>query len=170
MSKYKKSYALSGEEMMMLVDNKANLEIYPNIHKYKTLNDLLGPHKACILLYEWKKNYGHWTCVFQRGNTIEFFDSYGDPPDAELDYVPEHFAHVHNEDHDYLMDLIRKSGKKLEYNSFDFQEESKGTSTCGRHVAVRLAFREVPNVDYVLMFLTIGKDPDELVTYATNFI
>jgi hypothetical protein len=170
MNKSSENYALSGEDMMYLVDNKANLEVYPNIHKYRTIEQLMGPRKACILLYEWKKDYGHWTCVFQRGDTIEFFDSYGEPPDEELENVPKHFAHVANEDHDYLMELIRKSGKKSVYNNFDFQKETKGMSTCGRHVCVRLAFRQLPNYEYVLMFLYSGIDPDDLVTYATNIL
>jgi len=168
--KKSKSYALSGQEMLRLVNGQANLEVYPNVYTYKSLDELLGPYKACILLYEWKADYGHWVCVFERDGVIEFFDSYGAIPDSELTDVPEHFAHVNHEDHDYLMDLIRKSGKKLDYNTFDFQEDSKGTATCGRHVAVRLAFRMVPNIQYVLMFIYSGMDPDELVTKATNFI
>ncbi len=163
--------ALSGSQMKKLTDGKARIMVYPDMYEYDNIDQILGPYGMCIILYETKHNYGHWTCIFKRDNkTLEFFDSYGGDLDTQLDFVPEKFAKSHHENHKYLMKLIKNSPYQLINNHYDFQKQTKGMSTCGRHVSVRLAFKDLPIDKYQKMITNSPHDPDYVVTYATDFI
>ena len=56
------SRALSDSDMFRLLNNKCNLVLYPDLHLYKNIDQVLGKYGCCILLFEAKKNYGHWCC------------------------------------------------------------------------------------------------------------
>lgn len=58
-----KGKALSGNELIDLLGGKVKIVRYPNIHKYKTIDELLEPYGSTIILYELRKNYGHWVCI-----------------------------------------------------------------------------------------------------------
>ena len=47
-----KSLPLNGEQMMKLVDGKANLIKINDLVNYTNIDDVLGEHEAVILLYE----------------------------------------------------------------------------------------------------------------------
>jgi hypothetical protein len=102
---------------------------------------------------------------------IEFFDPYGLMPDMELKFAPSEFRDKVDENYPYLTDLLVKAGDKVEYNQHEFQKEAKGISTCGRHTACRLYFREWPLKKFIKMFGYHNKtyDSDDLVTIWSEF-
>lgn len=146
--------SLSNQEILTLVKNKANLVSYTDLHKYNSLDQLLGQYGACIILYETKKNYGHWCCIFKfpDGKTIEFFDPYGLFPDKERQFISKAFRKESNQNYPYLTALMLKSPYILTYNHFPFQEIKTGVNSCGRWCAIRLIFRNLTLKDFIKIF------------------
>lgn len=171
--------SLNDTQLMDLIEHKAKLILYPELHKYTNIYDVLGPYEACILLYESRPNYGHWTCVFKvKEDEIEFFNSYGDTekdeglPDSSLNFIPIEFRELSNQYHTYLSRLLLNSPFKLSYNQYKFQGIGKGIKTCGRHVATRLNLRELPLDTYYEFIKQYGNNlnlnSDEVVTLLTQ--
>lgn len=167
----KKSKSLSGEEVLGLCGNKAELYTYPELVKYNDIDKILGKHKACIILYLTKANYGHWVCLFkQNKDTLCFFDSYALMPDDELKFVPMNFRKYNNELYPHLTYLMYKSGYKVDYNNHRLQSKKRDTATCGRWVGARLAFRYLNNDEFAELFNDNEIKPDLLVTTLTAFL
>ena len=127
----------------------ATLLTYPDfaelVKRGMTLSEFLGPSKTAILLYETKPRTGHYVTVFERpGNIVEVFDSLGYVPDDELEFIPKHYRDVSNQDHSYLLWLLRNSGKHIEYNEVPLQKDKPGVATCGRWCIWRIANRNMP--------------------------
>src|SRR5208337_542334 len=133
--------SLSNEEILQIINNKANLISYPDVHKYRDLDELLGKYGACVILYEWKNLYGHWTCIFKLDDeTVEFFDPYSLFPDKELKFINKEYRIKTHQNFPYLTSLMLKSPYVLTYNDFPFQQYKEKVNTCGRWVAIRLLF------------------------------
>jgi hypothetical protein len=67
---------LSGKDILNMLEGKTKILIYPNLHKYNNINELLHPYGSCVILYMTKRNYGHWTCLVDHNDRIEFYDPY----------------------------------------------------------------------------------------------
>lgn len=164
--------ALSDITLLKLIDEKAKIVLYPSLINYDNIDDVLGKYGCCILLFEVKKNYGHWCCLFKvKPDEIEFFNPYGGYPDDSLEYIPMHFRKISNQYYTYLSLLLYNSKYKLSYNEHQFQKRQKGIKTCGRHCAVRIIYRNLCLEEYT-NFLNywcnkLDIDYDSLVTYIT---
>lgn len=169
MNKNSISYSLSDSDLMGLLDNKCKIIVYPDLYKHKSLTNLFKPFGYFILLYEMKQNVGHWVCVIDHGELIEFFDPYGLIIDDELDYIPETFQNQSNQNHTYLIKLLLDQLKPIEYNHTKLQGKSPKITTCGRHTATRLLFKDIKLKDYVKLMESDPKlNPDMIVTEFTN--
>jgi hypothetical protein len=163
------SYALSDHDVLKVVDGKANIITYPDLYRYKKLDDILKPYGSAFILYEWKPSFGHWISINKiNPDTVEVFDSYGVLPDDELGWVPKKFIKKSNQDFTYLTELLYDSPYNIDYNHYKFQKKGSGISTCGRHAAMRILFKEMPLDEYYKVFG--GVDSDELVTLFTMLI
>jgi hypothetical protein len=167
--------ALSDKHMFKLLDGKNNLVLYPNLINYDNIDDVLGDYGMCTLLFEAKKNYGHWCCLWKQSpDTVSFFNSYGGYPDDSLKYIPEHFARISNQDYPYLSILLNNSPYKLTYNEYAYQKLAKDIKTCGRHVCVRLFCRELTDNQYHKFIKEYCKkynvNADQLVTLMTMHV
>lgn len=165
------SKSLSNDEILKLLGGKANLLGYSDVHKYQTLDELLGPHQCCVVLYEAKKNYGHWCCIFRRGNVCEFFDPYGNYPDTILETIDKKFRQQSNQNYPYLCKLMIDSPYTLTYNEHNFQEYKRNINTCGRWVVCRLLFKHLPLKEFYKLFKK-NRDykPDLYATILTKDI
>ncbi len=166
--------ALSNKDLLELVDGKANLVLYPDLHKYKNIDQVLGKYGAAFILFCSKPRYGHWSVLFKRDpQTLEWFNSYSDKwPDETLDFIEPGFRRRSNQYHTTLSKLMYDSPYNLEYNEFPFQKKGGSIKTCGRHAAYRLLFRDLNLYDYkdfldYVRDLT-GLDYDAIVTLATT--
>lgn len=164
--------ALSDKEVLKLIDGKANLILYPDLHKYNTIDEILEPYGACILLFEARPKYGHWCCIFKVNNKLlEFFNPYGGYPDDSLEYIPMHFRLISNQYYPYLSILMYNSPYELSYNEHKFQKHGKNIKTCGRWCAIRLVFRNLSLDEFneLIKLLTkkLNVDSDKLVTLLT---
>jgi hypothetical protein len=158
--------SLSGKQVLELLDYKANLIQYSDLHKIKSIDELLGPHRKCVLLYLTSANYGHYCCVWEYNNTIFFFDSYGSKPDTQLNFVPKDMKEELNSNHNYLIRLLYESGKNVEYNQYQLQSREPNITTCGRWCCSRLRFPEISIEDYHDIFKQSSRymSNDELIT------
>lgn len=157
--------SLSATEVLNLLDNKANFVQYSDIHKIPTIEQLLGPHKKCVLLYQTSRNYGHYVAIWQHNDIIFFSDSYGSKPDDQLNFVPHDLKTELNSNHNYLIRLMYNSGKKVEFNQYQLQSREPDVSTCGRWTVNRLRFPEISIDEYHKIFKESSKyiDNDELI-------
>lgn len=155
---------VNGNIMMKLVDYKANLMTVNDLKNYDNIDDVLGKYGAVILLYEMKKNYGHWVCLFKiSDNMLFFFDPYGLAPDEQLKFGKYSKP--------YLSRLLEESKYGLQYNPIDLQKYCKKISTCGKFVAFRLIFRNLDNKDFLSLFLDNKHyDPDFWITTLMAFL
>lgn len=168
--------ALSNYDIMRLLNNKVNIVLYPDLHKYKSIDQLLSPYGCCILLYEAKKDYGHWTAILKNNNAIEFFNSYGGDsagiPDYSLILINPQFRIISNQIFPYLTKLMYASPYQLNYNEFQFQEHAEDIRTCGRHCVVRCLCKNMNIYQYKELLDKLcnrfNTDYDGVVTILTS--
>ena len=166
------SYSLSGADMMKGCNNKAKIILYPDLYNYKNIDELLSPHGAIFLLYEYKPRYGHWTLLFRQNDTIEHFDSYNHKPDDEFSFIPEYFREVNNMMYPRLTRMLHDSNEEIHYNNFKLQKSGGDIATCGRHCLARLKHKDLNINQYYSMLKYISKKMnityDEIVYYMTR--
>lgn len=168
--------SLNGEMVLELADGHAKVMTYPEVYKYNSIDSLLGPDKAVIMLYLTRENYGHWIGIFKHPNgTVEFFDPYGIFPDDELRFADKQFKMKNDMDYPYLLKLLSEYNGPVEYNEKKYQRKARGVATCGRHVGLRLRMRHISLDQYNILLKKLSKelnipDKDELITVLTNLI
>ena len=163
----KKSF--SGKDIMNLIDGKANMITYPELSRFSHIDQVLGRHGACVILYLTKQNYGHWCCMFRKyrkPKTIIFFDSYGTIPDDELLEIPAHMNKKLGQNRAFLSQLLLDSGYDVEYNDKKLQKFAKDVNTCGRWTGFRLAVRRL-DTELFSILCDQMEDPDAFVTAIT---
>ena len=160
---------LSNKDLLELVEGKANIVVYGDIFKYKTIDELLYPYDCCFLLYESKPKWGHWCVIFKRTpENIEFFDPYGTFIDDELDLIDENFRKKSNQTYPYLTYLLYQNQYQIEYNQYKFQSKGKNIKTCGRWCVCRLWYRNLTLEQFKKLFK--NKYGDKNVTYLTKWV
>lgn len=139
---------LSKEDLLEITENKCEVVVYHNLGDYSSIEELLGEKGAVILLYEMKRNFGHWVALFYTDESksgIEFFDSYGMKPDEELNY-----ARYVNQT--FLKDLLNKYSGSVINNSKKLQIFKNEVNTCGRWTALRVRLRHIPLQTFQKLF------------------
>ncbi len=168
------SKSLSGDDVLKICNNTAAVYTYPQLTKFKDIDDLLGKYGAVICLYLTNENYGHWCTIHKlNDDTICFFDPYGLMPDDELKFTKEHFRKSHKQWFPHLTWLLLKCSDKykIDYNNHKLQSKKNNTATCGRWAGARIAFRHLTNDQFAKLFMRKGKvKPDEYVTALTSFV
>lgn len=114
----------------------AKILTYKELADVDNITELLPAPKAFFfLLYEQAINTGHWVVInryIDNGkDTICFFCSYGSKIDAPLKWnSPQKNAQL-GQDRPYLTELLRKSGKTIQYNKVQYQSKTSPKATCG---------------------------------------
>ena len=172
--------ALSDKEVLKLVDGKCNVILYPDLHKYQSIDQVLDPYGSCLLLFaaQVKPNYyGHWCCINRvenNNNKIEFFNPYGGYPDDSLNYISGEIRRESNQDLPYLSELLLKSPYDLSYNQYKFQKHSDHIKSCGRWCALRILLKNLSLIEFNNLIKKLTKKfkltNDQLVTILTMYI
>jgi hypothetical protein len=69
---------LSDADLRHVLGSDQKIIQYSDLASFPTLNDLLPkPTDDCIILYEQEDDSGHWVALMRYGNTVEYFDPYG---------------------------------------------------------------------------------------------
>ena len=124
-----------------------NIIKYSELKNYNNIDKLLpkiGSYK--IILIESQENSGHWVLMLKYKNKdkktiIEFYNSYGMKPEADLSYIGSMMNRILGNGKDDLNDLLddaKKKGYEVIYNKKRFQSSNKKVNTCGRHVLNRI--------------------------------
>ncbi len=164
-----KDISLSDRDVLGIVQGKANLVIYHDLHKYSNVDEILEPFGACFILFESKPRYGHWCLLFKvNENMVEFFNPYGGFPDDSLDSISKSFKRQSNQDKPYLSRLLLNSRYILSYNEYDFQKRENNIKTCGRWCSVRLVCRNLTLNQFAKLFK--NNNGDDMVTLLTMWI
>ena len=151
---------LSGNDIILKLNNKVNVYSYSQIFNFKNINELLGKYKKIVLLYETSKNYGHWCCIYEHKNKIYFFDSYGLKPDEQFNFIQPELKKELYDNHKYLLELLYNSQKEIHYNQYQLQKKLPDIQTCGRWCVLRLKY---PSIS-VNNFYNIFKDTSKLIS------
>ena len=144
---------VTGEDLLNMVDNKSNLLEYSDLHKFSNIEQVLGSHGCCIILYQTESEYeGHWTCIFKSKKHLRhllFFDSYGLGIDTELKFSQFNKSLHRGKIVSHLRQLIFNSNYSVTSNHFKLQKNREDIATCGRYVATRINNRNMSNRQYV---------------------
>ena len=130
---------MMGSEMIEWIPRATLLRQY-DLMNYREL-----PQLPIIILYEIKKDFGHWVIVLRTSEGIEHFDSYGFKPDEELSFIPPEYKKASGQDKQHLLKLLYESGENIHYNDYVFQG-APPTATCGRWCIFRFMFSYL-NID-----------------------
>lgn len=160
--------ALSDSDIKTLLGGKCNLVTYDEIKNYKSMNELLGKYKRCVILYLTSENFGHWTCCYEYDNKIHFFDSYGLKPNGAKSFVPNHMHKRLNQDHSKLIELMLKSGKDIHFNQYKLQSSNPKVATCGRWVVFRLWYPDLSEEEFKRLFESRGISNDKLISQVVK--
>ena len=168
-----KNIPLSGHDVMELVKGQANVVLVRDLPKYNSIDELLEIGGMCYLLYEVEDDMGHWCCVLRTiddhdNSIIEFFDTYGCPPDSQLDFIPTDYAESSGQNKKILTQLLldeMDNNTPIHYNEFGFQKLDKNTKDCGRWCGLRGLLKNISLSDFSHLFMDMYAD--ELATLAT---
>ena len=166
------SKSLSDEEIYKYFDNKINIVKFSDIKKMKSLKELLGPYKKCVILFEFKKDYGHWCSLIEckpKNNKkfILFTDPYGLIPENELNYVPKSFEHLSDQERGSLLNFLYNQPIPVHYSQFRLQQLKYSVNTCGRYAILRCSYPTIDENDFDKLLRATENTPDELVSILT---
>ena len=135
-------YDAMGDDDIKFYFPNSKIITYPELKKYKTIEELLPNDKSYVfLLYLNKENSGHWTLLSHNNNCYEFFCSYGSSPSTPLKWLDADKRKELKQDIPYLDFLLSNTKKNVIYNPIDYQNNKDlRVSTCGRHDCFRLMF------------------------------
>lgn len=162
------AYALSDADIKHILGHDTSVISYPEFAQMSDIDEAFDKKGRCILLFLRESDHeGHWCCMLRKPDHIEFFDPYGDPPQAQLADIPKSRLEQMNEARPYLMALLKKKGIPVYYNNHAFQQMKNSVATCGRHCVVRCYYSKLPLEEYAALIKKSGLTPDEFVAGAT---
>lgn len=165
--------ALSGSEIQALVPGmKVNIIKYSELYDARRLEDVM----PAVMLFCTQKDFGHWVTIYEddRGD-LNFYDSYGYKPDSELLFVKKSFRKEAGQDVPLLTAMMlewkqRHPRQKVIWNEHRVQSKGGNISTCGRHAALRLRFREMPLEEYTIFLRMLAKKLKKPIDYVVTLL
>jgi hypothetical protein len=87
--------------------------------------------------------------MFKRDKkTIEYFDSYGEKPEGPRSWLSQEQLDRLGQSEPYLLQLLRKSGYRVYYNTYPYQSDKNDINTCGRWTVARLICKDLSNNEF----------------------
>ena len=144
-----KAYALSNDDINEILEPDTKIFTYPEFGKMERIDEAFDKLGRCVFLFLTKSpTSGHWVCMFRKGDTIEYFSSYGDKPEEERNWLTEEQLEELGQDEPYLYNLLKKSGYKVYYNTHNYQSDRDDINTCGRWCVARLITKDISNKEF----------------------
>lgn len=150
--------------------------LYDQIINTKNIDDLFRKHPEGFVIFypnfkEGNKISGHYVCLFKKGNTLFFYDSYSDEPDSQKNDVPQR-NELYRENVNSLIGLLLKSPYNVDFNHFKHQKLNNNSSSCGRHSIFRLFHNNLNTEQYHKELMRLCKkfklNPDQLVSVVVS--
>lgn len=163
-----KEYALSNDDIQRILEPDTKIFAYPKFAEMKHIDEAFDPLGRCIFLFLTKSpTSGHWLTMFKRDGHIEYFDSYGEKPEAQREWITKERLEELGEGHPYLMDLLKASRYKVFYNTVKYQKDRDDLNTCGRWCVARLLFKDLSNLQFYNLVKDSGYSSDDWVALLT---
>ena len=145
---------------------------YSELKNYNKMTDLLPRDKTYrIILIEDKLNSGHFVSILRYQHTIEFFNSYGGPPDADWKFINRMIRVILGESTNELTRLFKSAADEgfiTVYNTYRFQKLSNKIQTCGRWCILRI---ELMKAGYNLAeFVQFVKEYAKKLNKTTDYV
>jgi hypothetical protein len=166
-----KAQPMGDDEIRRILGQDMNVIPYPKFGEMSSIDEAFDDKGRCIFLYLMDSTHsGHFCCLLKQGDTIEYFDPYGFPPDYPLRLLSSQKRQEYGETDAYLTHLLRRSGKKIVYNKKNLQKKSDDVATCGRHTVARCLYNDVGLGGYLkeLKKCPKGMNPDDFVVGLTE--
>ena len=162
------AYTLSDDDIRSLLGGNIEITPYSKIKDAQNIGELFDSRGRAIIFYpQQSENVGHWTAMIRDGRHIEFFDPYGEPPDAQKDGLSKNQLERMRMEHPDLTRLLEDSGCRVIFNKVQLQKMANDVQTCGRHCVCRLLYYRLPIGKYRQMIQKTGMTPDEFVVAKT---
>ena len=144
-----RAYSLSNTDINDILEPDTKIFSYPEFAKTTNIDQAFDGLGRCVFLFLTESpSVGHWCCMFKRNGYIEYFSSYGDPPEAERSWVTQEQLDALGEDKPYLMNLLQNSRSKVYYSTHQYQKEKKDYNSCGRWCVARLICKDLSNQQF----------------------
>jgi hypothetical protein len=161
-----KNTPISGDRISEVLGDKINVISYNELTKMNSLDEVLNPYRACVILFQTRDNFGHWVLCFERPNgNIEFFDSLSYFPEDELNFISKSYKLKHGLGYPYLIKMLYESGRQIEYNDHKLQGDH--SSTCGRWVIARYIMKDYDIDIFAKIFMNSALSPDDELVRIT---
>jgi len=163
-----REYALSDDDIRHLLGGNIKITSYPDLDKVSNINELFDSKGRAILFFpQSSEQEGHWCCLLKDGRHIEFFDPYGEAPDAQKNTISSSKLEQMRMSEPILHDLLVESPYKVVFNKVQLQKLSNCVNTCGRHCVSRLLHHRMSIQRYRQMLEKSGENPDDFVVKLT---
>lgn len=163
-----KEYSLSDDDIRKLLGEDIKITPYADLANVHNINELFDRKGRAILFFpQENERVGHWCAMIKEGRHIEFFDPYGDEPDAQKGGLSKGKLEQLHMDHPDLTNLLLDSGAKVIFNKVQLQKLSNHVQTCGRHCVCRLLYARYPIQRYRDIIHRSGLSPDDFVIKST---
>lgn len=145
-----KAYPLSNDDINIILEPDTKIISYPEFATMNSIDDMFDNLGRCVFLFlTTSETSGHWLCMFKRSNnTIEYFDSYGEKPEAQRCWLSQEQLDELGEGEPYLMKLLKESNCKVFYNTVQYQKEREDINSCGRWCVARLICKDMSNLQF----------------------
>ncbi len=162
------AYTLSDDDIRKLLGGSIRITSYPDLKDASRIDDLFDKHgRAILFIPQQNEQQGHWTCMIKRKGTIEFFDPYGEPPEAQKDTIDDAQLQQMRMKEPLLAEILTDNPYKIVYNKVQLQRLEDDVNTCGRHCVARLLYHKYPIQKYREIIERTGMSPDEFVVKLT---
>lgn len=163
-----KSYPLSDADIRKILGKDIKIMTYADLANLRNIRQAFDSKGRCILLYlTQSETSGHWVCMLNKGDHIEYFDPYGDAPNSALKTITPEERQEYGEEQPYLTDLMKASGMPVYYNTHPFQKDKADVNTCGRHSVMRCLYAPYSLEKYKKAMDASGMSPDNFVSALT---
>jgi len=163
-----KEYSLSDDDIRKLLGEDIKITPYADLANVHNINELFDRKGRAILFFpQENERVGHWCAMIKEGRHIEFFDPYGDEPDAQKGGLSKSKLEQLHMDHPDLTNLLLNSGGRVIFNKVQLQKLSNHVQTCGRHCVCRLLYARYPIQRYRDIIRRSGLSPDDFVIKST---
>lgn len=161
---------LTGFELSNLFDDQIKIYKYGQLSNFEDINNAFYPYNIMFILYETRRNFGHWCVLCKDAYNIYFFDPYGIVPDDQLNFTDINIRFERNMILPHLTYLLYKSGKTIHFNPYAFQNiNNDNIATCGRWCAVYALIFDFMTIDEFANFVANTSNyPDHLITILTE--
>ncbi len=136
--------ALSKEDILQKVHTKVHS--YIDLMTLDSIDDIFDSKGRCIILYANEDiNTGHWVALCKQSSNIQFYDSYGYPPDFTgiSTGASKALETLTGQSERRVLQMIRNGGYGIEYSNECIQNE-EDSATCGKYCVLKLFFNEMP--------------------------